>query len=300
VIHLRTAVVTKLEQLMEKDGSIVLITGDLGFSVLDGIRDRFPERFFNAGISEQAMMGIAAGLASRGKKVVVYSIIPFLIYRPYEQIMNDVCYHNLPVILVGSAEGFSYGNDAISHYALNDLSLTLQIQNMDVYAPAEPEEASAYLEEAISNGKPAYIRLSKAKNEHFTIKKEPHDGYLAFSPKSAGMVITTGSIGMIVERAVSRLGRNSFGHVHVGRLKPFPSELAEMLDRYETLIAIEEHEQTLGFGRYLSNFCRRHVDSIGVTNPFERKFGDRNFMLRTKGLDEEGIYIRIRELFKRD
>lgn len=296
---MRSTVVRKLEELMAKDPRIVVLTGDLGYSVLDNIRDKFPGRFYNAGISEQAMMGIAAGLARQGKKVIVYSIIPFLIYRPFEQILIDVCYHNLPVVLLGSAEGFSYGHDAISHYALNDLSLTLQIPNMGVYAPAEPEEAAGFLEEALNSGAPAYIRLTKAKGEKFKAAVQHNDG-LALVKKNGNIsVVSTGGISIIAESATEQLAR--FGipvtHVHVGKIKPMNTEaLKRLIGNPSLIITVEEHDKTSGFGKFLADHVDKKVNIIGVDKVFEKNFGDRLYILKNQMLDSEGLAKRISDI----
>lgn len=298
---MRAAVMRKFEQLMESDRNIVVITGDLGFSVLDGIKTRFPERFFNAGICEQAIMGIAAGLAKEGKKVMVYSIIPFLIYRPFEQILLDICYHRLPVILVGSAEGFAYGTEATSHYALNDLSLMLQIPGIRVYAPAEPEEAAGFVEEALNFGLPSYIRLAKGKDEKFRTRHERKDGLTPIAEGKQGVVLSTGSISLFAEQAVERLRKDEVdvGLVHVGRIKPLSEHALGYLKGASIAISIEEHEKTLGFGSYLSSVSERKIHIIGVEDPFTKNVGEREYMLRNEGLDSDGLYKKIKELLRR-
>lgn len=285
---------------METDQSIIVITGDLGFSLLDGIKTRFPDRFFNAGISEQAMVGIAAGLAKEGKRVVVYSIIPFLIYRPFEHILLDVCYHRLPVILVGSAEGFSYGTEAISHYALNDLSLMLQIPNMRVYAPADREEAAEFIEEGLYSGSPCYFRLAKGKNEKFVGECKRKDGFTEIAEGKLGVILSTGSISFVAEQAIQKLKNDGldFCFVHIGRLKPFPEKVLRLVKNTQLIISIEEHERMFGFGSYLSLVSGKKIEIIGVKNLFTTNVGERLYMLKNEKLDSEGLYHSIKDILK--
>ncbi len=287
---------------MNKDSNILLLTGDLGFSVLDRINDIHSNRFFNVGIAEQAMVSIAAGLAKEGKKVVIYSIIPFLLYRPFEQILIDVCYHNASIIFVGSAEGFSYGTDAISHYALNDLSLTLQLPNMIVYAPAEPEEAANFLQEAMEAGGPAYIRLSKISGGIFSKRIEERNGLTILRRATKIAVISTGSIGFEVEKALDKLEKEKIdvGHVHVGRIKPLNfNYLRGYLSDTDLIISVEEHNKTLGFGKFLANFVDKKIEIIGVENIFEKDIGERDYILKNHRLDSEGLYLRINNMIKK-
>ena len=120
---MRTAFVNELENIMDKDENTFLLTGDLGFSVFERLRERWSKQYINMGVAEQNMIGVAAGMALTGKQVFVYSIIPFIVYRPFEQIRNDVCYQNLPVRLVGVGAGFSYSDAGFTHHAIEDYGI---------------------------------------------------------------------------------------------------------------------------------------------------------------------------------
>ena len=120
---MRDLFIKTLSELSEENSDIILITGDLGFGVLDDFRKRFPDNFINAGVAEQNMTGIATGLALEGKKVFTYSIGNFPTLRCLEQIRNDACYHNANVKIVSIGGGFSYGALGISHHATEDLAI---------------------------------------------------------------------------------------------------------------------------------------------------------------------------------
>ncbi len=158
---MRKTFVKTLIELAEKDESIYLLTGDIGFNALEAFADKFPKRFINCGIAEQNMMGVAAGLALSGKKVYVYSIIPFVTVRCLEQIKNDVCFQNLDVKIVGYATGFSYGAQGTTHHAIEDVGVMRALPNMTVLSPADPSEERELILQSYKTKSPAYIRLDK-------------------------------------------------------------------------------------------------------------------------------------------
>jgi len=301
VSEMRVALIRKLTELMETEEDIVVLTGDLGFSFLEEIESKFPERFYNVGIAEQALIGIAAGLAKEGKKVVVYSILPFLIYRPYEQILLDVSYHELPVVLVSAGTGFSYGSDGVSHYGLADLSLMLPLPNMSVYSPAEATETAQYIEEALKANKPAYIRLGKTKNPSFQSKVESKDGLTILEDTGENIVFSTGDISLVVEKAIHQLKKEGilFSHIHIGRIKPLSNRInAYLQNAHGIIVSIEEHQKLFGFGGFLSEQLNKKIYTIGINNIFEREFGEREYMLRNNGLDENGVTNYLKSLVK--
>src|SRR5262245_15615814 len=115
---------------------LIFLTGDLGFRALEPLRDRLGERFINAGVAEQNMVSVAAGLARGGLRPWVYSIAPFVFARPFEQIRNDVCHHQLPVVLVGNGGGYAYGVMGATHHAIEDYGALLTLPRMTAYVPA--------------------------------------------------------------------------------------------------------------------------------------------------------------------
>jgi len=137
---MRKAFINTLIKEAEKDKRIFLLTGDLGFSVLEEFQKKFPDRFFDMGVAEQNMIGVAAGLALSGKIVFAYSIVPFVTMRCFEQIRNDLCYQNLNVRLIGIGGGVAYGTAGATHYALEDVSIMRSLVNMTVISPGDPKE----------------------------------------------------------------------------------------------------------------------------------------------------------------
>lgn len=135
---MRTAFINELIQQARAKPDIFLVVGDLGFSVVEPFAEEFPDRFLNAGVAEQNMTGLAAGLASEGYHAFTYSIANFPTFRCLEQIRNDVAYHRLPVTVVSVGAGFSYGNLGYSHHAVQDIGILRTLPEMTIMSPADP------------------------------------------------------------------------------------------------------------------------------------------------------------------
>ena len=165
---MRNAFIDELVLQAATNERIAQIVGDLGYSVVEPFLDKFPERFINAGVAEQNMMGLAAGMASEGYHVFVYSIANFPTFRCAEQIRNDVAYHKLPVTIVSVGGGMSYGNLGYSHHAVQDYALLRIMPNMLIASPGDPMEVRGCVQYLINNPGPSYLRLGKAgeKNVH--------------------------------------------------------------------------------------------------------------------------------------
>ena len=148
----------------KKNKNIILLVNDLGFGVIEKFVKLFPNNYFNAGISEQSMMGYAAGLAAAGKHVFVYSIANFPTFRCAEQIRNDIDYHNLPVTIVSVGSGVGYGNLGYTHHGLQDYSLMRSFPNMLIASPGDIMELKACMKYLVSNPQPSYLRLDKSSN----------------------------------------------------------------------------------------------------------------------------------------
>lgn len=159
---MRNAFIDELVNQASVNDRVALIVGDLGYSVVEPFAERFPEQFINAGVAEQNMMGLAAGMASEGYHVFVYSIANFPTFRCAEQIRNDVDYHCLPVTVVSVGGGLAYGSLGYSHHAVQDFGLMRLMPNMLIAAPGDPMETRACMRYLMANPQPSYLRLGKA------------------------------------------------------------------------------------------------------------------------------------------
>jgi len=150
-----------LQKKMRTNHNIWLVTGDLGFGLFDSIKNNMQDRFINVGASEQSMMGVAVGLALEGKIPFVYSITPFLLYRPFETIRNYINRESVPVIMVGGGRGQDYLHDGFSHWAEEDKEVMGLFKNIDSHWPETEEEIPGLVDLAITQKKPMYINLKR-------------------------------------------------------------------------------------------------------------------------------------------
>ena len=193
---MRTAFIESLCEAAAGDPNIWLLTGDLGYSVLEVFSQRFPDRYVNVGVAEQNMMGVAAGLAMSGKTVVAYSIVNFVTLRCLEQIRCDICYHGASVKIVGVGGGYAYGALGHTHHGIEDLSVLGSMPGIDVVAPADPIETRLAVQTLLQRKGPAYLRLGKA-GEPKVHQNSPAFGVGSIVPVREGrdvLFITTGGL----------------------------------------------------------------------------------------------------------
>lgn len=169
---MRNTFINELSVLARQNPHVALIVGDLGYSVVEAFAEEFPDRFINAGVAEQNMTGLAAGMASEGYHVFTYSIANFPSFRCAEQIRNDVAYHKLPVTIVSVGGGLAYGALGYSHHAVQDYALMRTLPNMLIAAPGDPLEVRSCIRYLVKNPGPSYLRLGKAGEPNFH-SKEP-------------------------------------------------------------------------------------------------------------------------------
>jgi len=255
---MRSAFLNELLELAERHPQIVLVVGDLGFGVVEPFAERFPDRFFNAGVAEQNMMGLCAGLASEGCHVFAYSIANFPTFRCAEQIRNDVDYHRLPVTVVSIGGGVAYGNLGYSHHAVQDYALMRVLPNMLIAAPGDPLETRACLRYLVDNPGPSYLRLGKAGEAevHTEVPSvSPGEWLEVVAPESAGggsALLTTGAP-LAIARQWLRDGEYS-GHGLYSlplwgmRYKDLqPGAVAA----FSQVVTVEDHIADAGFGSWL-------------------------------------------------
>src|SRR5437879_9322206 len=158
---MRTAFIQTLNELADRDPRVCLVVGDLGFSVIEEFATKPPDQFGNAGVAEQNMIGLAAGMALTGKIVFTYSIGNFGTLRCLEQIRNDVCYHRANVKVVAVGGGLAYGNLGVTHHASEDVAIMRALPNMTVVTPGDPVEARLATRAVVAHGGPCYLRRGK-------------------------------------------------------------------------------------------------------------------------------------------
>lgn len=298
---MRTAFITKLIELARKDDTVFLIVGDLGFSVVEPFANEFPSRFLNAGIAEQNMTGIAAGLAKEGFNVFTYSIGNFPTLRAMEQIRYDICYHNLNVNIVSVGAGYAYGSLGASHHATEDIGMMRTIPNMRVFSPGDPLEAQLVTEHVVNHPGPSYLRIGKAgeafvhhSNQNISIQKIIP---VIIKADSDTAVIATGSILNYAYKFLIENKEKPFDLYSCPAIKPLDIDsLIILSNKYPQLITLEEHQKSAGFGsaiievlsdlRFENKIVRIPVvNRIAISDKFYSIGGSQDFLRKLAGLE---------------
>ena len=299
-----TFVKTLLEEA-KKDPHIILMTGDLGYGVLDNFEKELPGQFINSGVNEQAMMGMAAGYASTGKRVFVYSIGNFPTLRCLEQIRNDVCLMNNPVVVVSVGAGYAYGSQGYTHHALEDIAVLRALPNMEVIVPADPAETRELTLSIIASKKPTYLRLGKSKEPaiHTGPLKITVGAINEISGGDSGTLLFAGSVGTVAIAAAKELATAGI-YVAVASM-PFISSIdidyiGKALKK-GPVIVIEEHSYRGGVGAaVLEAMNAAHLQgAIGLIAADQNnlsQIGDQNFLRQANGISVEKILQRFNAL----
>lgn len=289
-----------IEQLRQKallDASTLLITGDLGFGVMDRYRETLPHQFINAGVAEQNMTGLATGLALEGYRVFTYSIGNFSSLRCLEQIRNDVCYHNANVKVVSVGSGLSYGSLGMSHHATEDVAILRAIPNIRIYSPADSLEVSGMVEELFAYDGPAYIRLGRSRpnvNDERPVHIYGCNPTLPFIDNAEGLILTHGTTKDLACEIKSKLPMLCQVYT-IPCLKPLPiNKLLEIFKNKNFIITLEEHNLTGGFGSAIGEILLDHQIHIplfrfGLLDQFLSIGGNAEELSLHSGLDSTTI-----------
>ncbi|MGC9219480.1 MAG: transketolase family protein [Athalassotoga sp.] len=305
---MRKAFVRKLTELTLINKDIYLLTGDLGFSVFDEFKERFPNNFINMGVSEANMIGTAAGMAMRGKQVFVYSIIPFVTFRVLEQIRNDLCLQKLPVKIVGVGEGITYGTSGPTHHSIEDIGVMSSLPNMKVISPADPIEVEELVEQTLDLDSPCYIRLGKSGEENVNspdVNLKIGKGNVLRKGKDIA-IISTGnmvSTSLKVSEELEKAGIDPMV-VSMHTIKPLDEALLKQIaEKFEHLIVIEEHIYSCGLGSRIAFYYSQEnikikTKYIGLPDKFVDAVGKQDFLRSKYGLDPESIKSEILSFVK--
>ena len=297
---MRDAFTRALMREAQKDPRLTLVTGDLGFGVLKPFWETYPDQFVNAGIAEQGMTGLAAGLARTGRTVITYSIGNFPTLRCIEQIRNDCAYHeaNVKVVCVGG--GFVYGSLGMNHHATEDMAILRALPGVTVFTPGDPYEVEAVVPVMLRTPGTCYLRLGRG-GEPF-LHEGPIDGWKlpkAFTLRqgadvallSAGGILTQtlGAADMLREKGVSA------EVVSFPTIKPIDAQkLVELAQRFRHIVTVEEHSIVGGFGSAVCEVlaekglpCRVH--RIGMEDVYSCIVGTQQYLRGEYGMDDKAI-----------
>lgn len=307
---MRNTFANHITKIAQEDKRINLLVGDIGFKVFDEFALKNASQFINMGIAESNMIGVAAGMAMVDLKPVVYTIIPFLTMRPFEQIRVDLCLHNLPVILVGVGGGLVYDTLGPTHHALEDVALMRSLPNMNVFTPSDPNEVKKSFDNALKLKSPSYIRLGKGgeKSTKDLLLESNFDPqsqikYSNFNKvisqkKSKKLVLTYGPIISNCIKAIS-FSKNKVDLISTLTLKPFnEKKFIDLIKDYNEIICVEEHSYIGGLTDIISliiakNSIKINFKFAAINDKFLKIIGDREFLLSKNKLDP----ISLKNLF---
>ncbi|OGR84383.1 MAG: transketolase, partial [Elusimicrobia bacterium RIFCSPLOWO2_01_FULL_54_10] len=278
----------------------VVLSADIGFKLFDRYKASYADRFFNCGIAEANMISMAAGMALSGLRPFTYTIVPFMLSRSFEQIRLDVCYHNLPVTIVGVGSGFSYSSLNASHHSCEDIALMRMLPNMTILCPCDPLEVRLALRAAARHSGPVYIRIGKkgetaihSQEFDFAIGKA-----LTMRQGKDVCMLSTGALLSEVLKAADLLEKSRISShvVHFHTLKPLDEgRLLEIFSQFDHVVTVEEHYRSGGLGGGVAEWMADHpnpktrLHRIGVPDAFFNDTGNQKYAREFYGLDSEGI-----------
>ena len=305
---MRNAFADEMTKLALLDPRLILLSGDIGNKLFDKFKDIAPTRFYNCGIAEGNMMGVAAGMALSNLRPVVYTITPFTTTRCFEQIRVDVCYHKAPVLIVGTGSGLSYANLGPTHHSLEDIAILRTLPGMRVLAPCDSTELRLAMNALLEDDIPAYIRIGK-KGEadiHTSPPKFKVGEAIIVRPGNDVALLCAGTLMSETLKAADILkeSRISAEVVSFHTVKPLDEiYLQSASTRFKLLITVEEHSRIGGFGSAISEWrlyknCSVQQISLGTDDEFMHEVGSQSYARKKYGLTAANIAARVAESLK--
>jgi transketolase len=301
----RNAFAAALVQAAQSDPRVLLLTGDHGYSLFDEFRRICPSQYINAGVAEQNMVGVAAGLAKGGFRPVVYGLSAFVPVRVLEQIKMDVCYEELPVVFMGDGAGVVYSTLGTSHQCTEDIAALRAVPHLSILSPADDLEMTAAMNLAFAAPGPVYVRMGKA--DLGRIHHQPPElqwGRMIPVREGTGPLVwlATGSmVKTAMEAAQSWPGSAVWS---VPSLKPLNAwHVASVCSCHDAVIVLEEHSVYGGLASSVCEATAAHaptwVCAIGIQDRFSRTCGSYDHLIREHGLDVESVKARVTQFVAR-
>lgn len=291
-----------LYEVAHRTPDVFIIVADISPAAsMAPFRADFPDRFINVGVAEQSMIGVCAGLALRGCRPFAYTIATFAIYRPFEQVRVDICYHNLPVTIVGIGGGIAYSTLGGTHHAQEDVAIMSALPNMTVLAPCDPAETAAATWAAVERNGPVYLRLGKSGEPNLTAQAVDPFVFGTVRRLRAGRDVCILSYGTItkmafdVADAIERESGASVAVTSVHTLKPLDREgIARTLQQFDAVVVIEEHTPYGGLSGRVKEIAwesgaRCRLSTFSLQDDFIHAFGTHAYLLERHGLSVEAI-----------
>jgi transketolase len=302
---MRQTCLQTIYEIAKKDKKVIFIGSDLGPGVLDEFKKKFPDRFFMEGVSEQYIIGMAAGMAKRGYRPYVNTIATFLTRRCFDQIIIDLCLHNLPVKLVANGGGLVYAPLGPTHQAFEDIGILRPLPNLTILTPCDAHEMKQLVRLSNMLKGPVYIRIARGGDKVISQKckiKKIGDPSV-FSTGGKICLISMGITAQISQEIVSYYKKRNinFGHIHLNCVKPInEKKLHSYIKNYEKIITIEEHVLIGGLGSLISDFLykkklNKKIDlyKYGLPDKFPDKYGEQSDLIVYFELDSKSIIKKI-------
>jgi len=293
---MRNAFAAAITELAAADPRVVLLSGDIGNRLFDPFKARFPDRFFNCGVAEANMTGVAAGMAMCGLRPFTYTIAPFATMRALEQIRLDVCCHNVPVVIVGTGGGWSYASLGPTHHACEDVALLRALPNMIVLCPADAAEVRCAVAAALAQAGPVYLRLGK-KGEPAVHQTSPRfvvgRGIVLREGRDACLLGLGPMVATALEAAaLLEAAGLSARVVSMHTVKPLDEELlAEAFRRFRLVAVVEEHSRIGGLAGAVAEWLAAQFPpppgrlvAFGVPDAFFHEAGGQEYARQRCGL----------------
>jgi transketolase len=309
---MRNAFADELTRLGNEDPRIVMLSGDIGNRLFDKFKASHPSRFFNCGVAEANMMGVAAGMAMNGLRPIAYTIAPFITTRCLEQIRTDVCYHEAPVTIVAVGAGLAYAGLGPTHHACEDISFLRSIPNMVVICPADAHEVRGAMRAAMQQDRPVYIRMGK-KGEPLVHAAVPADfaigKAITISDGEDACLLSTGNMLPEAIEAAHRLKDKGISArvVSFHTVKPLDEAcLREAFSSFRLVATLEEHSLIGGFGSAVSEWladsgvAHRAFVRFGTPDAFFKKSGEQEYAREMLGLAAHQIADKIAHALNRE
>ena len=285
---------------------MVFLTGDLGFMALEPLQEAMGPRFINAGVAEQNMVSVAAALARENLEPWVYSIAPFVYARPFEQIRNDVAFHNLPVKLIGNGGGYGYGVMGPTHHAIDDYGTMLTLPNMSVFVPVFDEDLADVIDRVASYAGPAYLRIGRGESP----KGWPVPAYAPWRKLTRGAGPTVIAVGPLAGTYIgsfeqmppdTRPNLWALAELPV-QLGAIPAEVLDDIARSNSLIVAEEHVQRGGVGAEIALLFARNKIAVdhfahlfAQAHHFDR-YGSQSYLRKQSQLDPASMQMALKDI----
>lgn len=303
---MRNAFANELTELALTDERIVLLSGDIGNRLFDRFKQTFPHRFFNCGVAEANMASLAAGMAMCKLRPVTYTIAPFNTTRCLEQIRNDICYHKVPVIIVGTGAGLSYASLGCTHHSCEDISLLRSLPNMTVLCPADSYELRSLLRLALQLPGPAYLRIGKTgePNIHASLPElKIGTGYRIQSGKDLCLLSTGNMLSTAIEAAhLLQQSDLSAEIISLHTVKPLDFvQLQNIFSRFPLVVTIEEHSLIGGIGSSVAEWMIDHnifstkLLRFGTPDQFPHHVGSQKYLRSEYGLTAQNIVNQVQK-----